>query len=101
MVEPRVSALISAALMGSTSDPNARNIRIVVVVINSSTISGSFANRLWILSCSRAGVPPTYNVTPFGGVIERNSPIFLLASVRFTRPFWMTRTDGSFEAPSR
>ena len=54
-----MSALISAALIGNTSDPNARNIRIVVVVINSSTISGSLANRLWMLSCSSAGVPPT------------------------------------------
>ena len=59
MVEPSVSALISAALIGNTSEPNARNIRIVVVVINSSTISGSFEYRLWMLSCSNAGVPPT------------------------------------------
>ena len=59
IVDPSVSALINAALIGSTSEPKARNIRMVVVVISSSTISGSLANRLWMLSCSRAGVPPT------------------------------------------
>ena len=59
IVEPNVSALIRAALIGSTSDPNARNIRIVVVVISSRTISGSFENNEWMLSCSSAGVPPT------------------------------------------
>ena len=32
-VDPSVSALMTAALMGSTSDPNARNISSVVVVI--------------------------------------------------------------------
>ncbi len=59
IVDPRVSALISAALIGSTSEPNARNIRTVVVEINSSTISGSLEYRLWMESCSSAGVPPT------------------------------------------
>jgi hypothetical protein len=62
-----VSALITAALIGNTTDPKAKNIRIVVVMISSVTISGSFANRLWILSCSKAGVPPTDTVSPRGG----------------------------------
>ena len=66
MVDPSVSALISAALIGSTNDPNARNIRIVVVVIRISTISGTLSSRLWILSCSSAGVPPTQMVYALG-----------------------------------
>ena len=82
-----MSALINAALIGSTNEPNARNIRMVVVMINSSTISGNFENRLWMLSCSNAGVPPAYNCTPLGGVMDRNSVIFLAASLRVTRPF--------------
>ena len=73
----------------------------VVVMINSSTISGSLEKRLWMLSCSSAGVPPTYSDTPLGGTISRSSLIFFEASFRVTRPFWITRTDGSLEAPSR
>ena len=101
IVEPSVRALISAALIGSTTDPNARNISTVVVVMSSSTISGNLSNRLWMLSCSSAGVPPTDTVRPRGGDSARRSTIFLAASLRTTRPFWMTRTDGSFDAPSR
>ena len=101
MVEPSVSALIRAALIGSTRDPNARNIRIVVVVISSSTINGSLANRLWMLSCSSAGVPPTYSDSPLVGVMARRSSIREAASFRLTRPFWITRTEGSLDAPSR
>ena len=73
----------------------------VVVMISSSTISGNFENRLWMLSCSSAGVPPANNSTPRGGVMDRNSLIFLAASLRVTRPFWITRIDGSLDAPSR
>ena len=72
-----------------------------MVVISSSTINGSLENRLWMLSCSSAGVPPTYSCSPLGGTIARNSVIFLDASLRTTKPFWITRTDGFFEAPSR
>ena len=73
----------------------------VVVVISSTTISGSLSNRLWMLSCSSAGVPPTDTVSPRGGGMARSSSIFSAASLRSTSPFWITRTDGSFEAPSR
>lgn len=100
IVEPRVNALINAALIGNTTDPNARNIRIVVVTISTVTISGSLSNRLWMLSCSKAGVPPTDSVMPRGGLMARSSSIFSAASLRFTRPFWITRTDGSSEPPS-
>ncbi len=76
IVDPSVSALINAALIGSTMEPNARNIRTVVVTISTSTISGSLSNRLWMLSCSSAGVPPTDIWTPRGGWMERSSSIF-------------------------
>jgi hypothetical protein len=46
IVEPNVSALITAALIGNTTEPNARNIRIVVVTIRMVTINGSLSNRL-------------------------------------------------------
>ena len=101
IVEPRVSALISAALIGSTRDPNARNIRMVVVVISSTTINGSLPNRLWMLSCSRAGVPPTDTSSRVAVRSTAARSIFSEASLRSTNPFWMTRTDGSFDAPSR
>ncbi len=59
IVEPSVSALISTALTGSTTDPKARNISSSVAPSNSTSISGALSNRLWMLSCSSAGVPPT------------------------------------------
>src|ERR1700694_2808650 len=74
-VEPSVSALITAALIGSTSEPNARNINSVVVVIRMTAIRGSLANMLWILSCSSAGEPPTHKVRPRGGGIDRDALI--------------------------
>ncbi len=97
IVEPSVSALINAALMGSTTDPNARNISTVVVMTRTVTISGSLENRLWIESCSSAGVPPTNTWMPCGGCSARRSAMFRAASPRSTRPFWITRTDGSFD----
>ena len=69
-------------------------------MIRMATISGSLSNRLWILSCSNAGVPPTYTVTPRGGDSARSSSIFLAASLRLSRPFWITRTEGSFDPVS-
>ena len=59
IVEPSVSALITAALIGNTTDPNARNINSMVAPSSRTSISGALSNRLWMLSCSRAGVPPT------------------------------------------
>lgn len=97
MVEPRVSALINAALTGSTIDPNARNISTVVVMTRIVTMSGSRENRLWIESCSSAGVPPTYTEIPRGGCSARSSSTFCAASPRLIRPFWITRTAGSFD----
>ena len=58
MVDPSVSALITAALTGNTTDPNARNISSMVAPSKRTSISGALSNRLWMLSCSRAGVPP-------------------------------------------
>src|SRR6516164_7719941 len=55
MVDPSVSALITAALMGNTIDPKARNISSMVVVTRTTSISGALANKAWMLSCSRAG----------------------------------------------
>ncbi|CAG6890647.1 hypothetical protein PICSAR240_03008 [Mycobacterium avium subsp. paratuberculosis] len=48
-----------------------------------------------MLSCSSAGVPPTYRFRPFGGFTARSSAIFLAASLRLARPFWITRTEPS------
>src|ERR1700677_2883239 len=47
-----------------------------------------------MLSCSRAGTPPTSTVNPFGGVIDRSSVSFLAASLAWDRPFWITRTES-------
>ena len=93
-VEPRVSALITAALIGSTTDPNARNINSIVVLSSTTNISGALSNKLWMLSCSSAGTPPTRTVSPLGGDIDRSSVIFLAASLAFAKPFWMTRTES-------
>ena len=95
-VDPSVSALMTAALIGRTTEPNARNISSRVVLNSRVSINGALANRLWIESCSKAGVPPTSTLTPLGGVIERSSPIFWAASLLLIRPFWMTRTLLSF-----
>ncbi len=46
IVDPSVSALITAALIGSTTEPNARNINSVVVVSRMTSIAGMFSNRL-------------------------------------------------------
>ena len=45
-VDPSVSALITVALMGNTIDPNARNIRSVVVDIRISSMSGMCSKML-------------------------------------------------------
>ena len=66
-MDPSVSALITAALIGNTTDPNARNINSVVAVSKRTSISGALSNRLWMLSCSSAGVPPIQRSRPFGG----------------------------------
>ncbi len=94
-VDPSVSALITVALIGNTTDPNARNINSMVALSNRTSIRGALSNKLWMLSCSRAGVPPTRRLRPFGGLIARSSPIFLAASLRLDRPFWITRTESS------
>ena len=75
-----VRALINAALIGSTSDPNARNIR-MVVVIRSPTISGSFVEQRVDAVLGQAWVPPTYIVTPRSLASARSSSIFLGACV--------------------
>ena len=95
IVDPSVSALITVALIGSTSDPNARNINSVVVVNRMTNISGSLSKMPWMASCSSAGVPPTRTVRPLGAVMARNSLIFLAESFAFTNPFWITRTESS------
>ncbi|AUS49230.1 Uncharacterised protein [Mycobacterium tuberculosis] len=100
MVDPSVRALISVALIGSTTEPNAKNIKTIVVVSRMTTISGIFANRPWIESSSRAGVPPTKTVIPLGGVIARSSVSFFDASAGLINPFCRTRTDGSLDAPT-
>ncbi|CAG6890668.1 hypothetical protein PICSAR240_03009 [Mycobacterium avium subsp. paratuberculosis] len=46
MVEPSVSALINTALIGSTTDPNARNISSSVAPSSSTSINGALSNRL-------------------------------------------------------
>ncbi|VAZ58217.1 hypothetical protein LAUMK7_00627 [Mycobacterium kansasii] len=99
MVDPSVSALITAALIGSTTDPKARNISSVVAVSKMTSIAGMLSNRLWMESCSSAGVPPTYTSSPLGGVIARSSCSFLAASPGLISPFCSTRTEGSFDAP--
>src|ERR1700760_2312462 len=101
MVDPSVSALITAALIGNTIDPKARNINSIVVVTRTTSISGALANKAWMLSCSRAGVPPTQTERPLGGVMDRSSSIFLAASLGLTKPFSITRTDesGGWAAP--
>ncbi|CAM4438801.1 hypothetical protein MYBA111488_20505 [Mycobacterium basiliense] len=99
MVDPSVSALITAALIGSTTEPNARNISNVVVVSRMTSMAGMLSNRLWIESCSSAGVPPTYMSIPLGGVIARSSSSFFAASPGLVNPFCRTRTDGSFDPP--
>ena len=85
IVEPRVNALITAALIGSTTDPNAKNINSIVVVSRTTNISGALSNKLWMLSCSRAGTPPISRLNPLGGVIDRSSTIFLAASLAFEK----------------
>ncbi len=70
-VEPRPSALISTALMGSTIEPNARNISSVVTIRTEATIRGRLSSSALMLSCSIAGVPPTRTWTPSGTGIER------------------------------
>jgi len=65
-VDPSVSALITAALIGSTTDPNARNISSIVVLSSTTAISGALSDKLWMLSCSSAGTPPTRTVSPLG-----------------------------------
>src|ERR1700756_5192691 len=96
MVEPSVSALITAALIGNTIDPNARNINSIVEPRSNTSINGALSKQARMLSCSRPGVPPTNTVTPLGGVIDRRSAIFLAASLRLTKPFSITRTELSF-----
>ena len=95
IVEPSVSALITAALMGSTTDPNARNINSMVVPMRTTSINPALSNKAWMLSCSSAGVPPTRSVRPLGGLMARSSSIFLAASLRLTRPFSITRIEAS------
>ncbi|PQM46107.1 hypothetical protein C1Y40_03728 [Mycobacterium talmoniae] len=99
IVDPSVNALITDALSGSTTDPNARNINSVVVVSMITSISGPCADRAWMLSCSSAGVPPTSRRSPLGAGIARRSLIFWAASLRLIKPFSITRTDLSFDAP--
>ena len=86
-VEQSVSAFISAALIGSTSDPNARNIRIVVMDTAMRIICGSFAEIVATLSCSSAGVPPTNRFRSCGFGIALSASTFALASSRFSNPF--------------
>ncbi len=95
IVDPSVNALITVALIGSTSEPNARNINSVVVVNRMTNISGSLPNMPWMASCSSAGVPPTRTFNPFGAEMARNSLIFFAASFPLTSPFWITRTESS------
>lgn len=45
-VDPRVSALINAALIGNTTDPNARNISNRLALSNRTSINGPLSNRL-------------------------------------------------------
>ncbi|CNK54013.1 Uncharacterised protein [Mycobacterium tuberculosis] len=45
-VDPIVSTLITAALIGNTNDPNARNISSMVVLISTTAISGALSTRL-------------------------------------------------------
>ncbi|SHW70670.1 Uncharacterised protein [Mycobacteroides abscessus subsp. abscessus] len=92
IVEPRPRALMTAALMGSTSEPNARNIRIVVTLIKTTITKGSLSKTVSMESCSSAGVPPTYIVTPLGTGISRSCLTFAPAVFRSTRAFWMTLT---------
>ncbi len=93
-VDPRVSALITAALIGSTTDPNTRNINSVVVVSRMTIISGNLWNSDEMESCSSAGTPPTDSDTPWGSGMARNSSIFLAASLRTSSPFCNTVTSS-------
>ena len=45
IVDPSVSALITAALIGNTTDPNARNINSMVAPSSSTSISGALSNK--------------------------------------------------------
>ena len=70
-VEPSPSALINAALMGRTSEPNVKNISKVVSRMTDTTISGRRSSNASTLSCSMAGVPPTSTVVPSGQSADR------------------------------
>ena len=95
-VEPSVSALITAALIGSTTDPNARNINSIVVVSRTTSISGSFVEQAVdaVLLKRRVRRRPERSA-PSAAEIDRNSVSFLAASFAFARPFWITRTESS------
>ncbi|SLI24494.1 Uncharacterised protein [Mycobacteroides abscessus subsp. abscessus] len=58
-VEPRPSALIKAALIGSTSEPKVRNISSVVTNSTSAIINGMRSSRASMLSFWIVGCPPT------------------------------------------
>ncbi len=94
-VAPRPSAVISAALIGRISDPNARNISRPVISTSSTVISGSLLISASIESWVRVGVPATHICRPLVSMARR-SLMASAAVVRSTRPADISRTAGPF-----
>ena len=92
-VAPRPSRFMIAALMGSTSEPNARNIRIVVATSTYNTNHGSPSTSASTESDSMAGFPPTWTSVPAGiGNCCRYSTVSV-GELRSTRPDCRTTTS--------
>ena len=99
-VDPSPSAETSAALMGNTTEPNARNMSRLVTRISSATIRGRSSRSALIESCVRAGVPATYMLRPCVSM-SRNSLTASPAVFWSMRPAANSTTLPSACAPSR
>ena len=94
MVAPRPRTVMSTALIGSTSDPNVRNISIVTMNTTSTAISGSLSMSALIESCSIAGVPPIMTVAPSGTSMLRRKSMAGFESLRSVNPALKTMTPS-------
>ena len=92
-VAPRPSRFMIAALIGSTSDPNARNMRSVVASRTYSTNHGRPSTRASTESRSMAGLPPTYTSVSAGIGKDCRYSTVSAASFRSITPVCNTTTS--------
>ncbi len=97
-VAPRPSMFMMAALIGSTSDPNARNMSSVVATRTYRTNHGSPAIRASTESFSMAGLPPTNTSVPAGMGKDCRYSTVSVAALRSSTPACRTTTSRPCES---